>query len=64
MKVKTAIKLLENYDPEERIIIAWWRRDMFYDVVEDFESKCDWVEDNMDWSYAHNQMSELLGDDS
>ena len=65
MKVETAIELLKNHDPEEQIIIAWWRHDLFHEVVndrEDFESKCEWVEDQMDWSDAHDQISELLDD--
>lgn len=67
MKVKTAIKLLGCLDPEEQVIMAWWRQDMFTDVIndrEDWESKCGWVEDQMDWSDAHDQMSKMLEDDS
>lgn len=72
MKAKEAIKYLSDLDPEESVVIAWWTKDMFgYGQPDEDTSKSEWtdeewewaarrVNDKMDWSYAHEFISEGL----
>ncbi len=68
MTVDEAIKLLRssypNY-PDEEIIIAWWDKEAFPEVSHDnWDESCDWVMDKMDWSHSHDDISQLLQENS
>ena len=62
MTVDEAIKVLRSsYPNNEEIIIAWWDKEAFPEVSQDnWGGSCDWVMDKMDWSHAHDDISQLL----
>jgi len=71
MKVKDAIKYLNQLDPEDHIVIAWWDMGMFYDPDPEqtrFDppvTKTEWedvvhIGDDMDWSMTHESLSSVM----
>ena len=65
MTIDEAIKNLEAAKTRgvKSIVFAWWSADMF-GRADDKKWKADseWVEHRMDWSYAHDQMTDILND--
>lgn len=63
MKIEDAIKQLQAAKNRgtKSIIFAYWEADMF-EREDDWawESDAETVEDRMDWSYAHDQMSSII----
>ena len=59
MKVKDVIKLLkEHHKPNEDLIIAYWQRDAFPDILKkDWSNFSDGATDEVDWSSAHESIS-------
>ena len=66
MKVADIIKTLEEYDPNDSVVIAWWDSDIFDpDLVgtlssDDWEAACDSMEE-IDWSYTFDRLEDVLG---
>ena len=59
MKVKQAIKLLSELDPEESIVIALWEKGAFEGIVQDdddWEAIADNATNEADWSQAHEDI--------
>ena len=59
MKVKQAIKLLSELDPEESIVIATWEKGAFEGIVQDdddWEAIAQSATDEVDWSGAHEDI--------
>ena len=59
MKVKQAIKLLSELDPEESIVIAFWEKGAFEGILQDdtdWETIADNVTNEADWSRAHEDI--------
>lgn len=70
MKITEAIKQLQEClnEGETDIVFAYWARDMFQvdnKIVdkETFAGYAEDVEDNMDWSYAWEDMMEIIARD-
>tara|TARA_R110000744_G_scaffold239393_1_gene356825 strand:+ start:499 stop:684 length:186 start_codon:yes stop_codon:yes gene_type:complete len=56
MRVADAIKyLLNDYKPEDEIVIAWWGQDMF-ENKEEFQRALD-NEMSVDWANVHDQLT-------
>lgn len=52
MKVKDAIRYLQEYDDEEELIIVWWHKECFsWDDA--LQNKLPTVCQKMDWSKTH-----------
>ena len=65
MKVKDIIKHLEKYDEDDSILIAWWDRedfdpDLMNDPSFNWESACNFMTDDMDWSNTHDDIENAL----
>lgn len=64
MKIEEAIAQLieEKNNGTKSIILAYWKADLF-DRQDDYEweSDTELVENEMDWSKAHDQMDDLIG---
>ena len=63
MKIEQAIELLQQAQKAgtKSIVLAYWEADMF-DRKDDesWETESELIENDMDWSQAHNQISDLL----
>jgi len=63
MTIDDAIKMLtkRKRDGVKSIIFSFWTAESF-DLPDDetWEDASESVEDNMDWSYTHDRLSELL----
>ena len=63
MKIEQAIELLKQAQKSgtKNIVLAYWQADMFgREDNADWESEAELIENDMDWSRAHDQMSDLL----
>ena len=63
MTIDDAIKQLEDAkrNGKKNIVLAWWDASCFNrDDDNDWGAVCDIVEDKMDWSDAHEQMTDLI----
>jgi len=63
MNIKDAIALLikEKNNGTQSIILAYWKADMFdQEDNDEWHSDTELVEDKMDWSRAHDQMTDLI----
>ena len=59
MKVRQAIKLLSELDPEDSIVIALWEKGVFEGILQDdddWDAIADNVDCEMDWSEAHGDI--------
>ena len=56
MKASEAIKLLQEYDDDEELIMAWWDRESFSISEEDWNKLANYVSRKMDWSRAHEDL--------
>ena len=58
MKVQTAINMLRLLYPEECVIMAWWRKDMFSDDItkEEWE-ECHDAGEDICWSDTHDTIA-------
>ena len=59
MKVKQAIKLLSELNPEESIVIATWEKGVFEGILQDDDDWDDIAQsatDEVDWSGAHEDI--------
>lgn len=65
MTIDDAIKMLTRCkeDGVKSIILAFWEAESF-DLSDDdtWEGVSESVEDNMDWSYTHDRLSEILNE--
>lgn len=63
MKIEQAIEMLQQAQKSgtKSIVLAYWEADMF-DRKDDesWEAESEWIENDMDWSRAHDQMRDLL----
>jgi hypothetical protein len=63
MKIEKAIELLQKAQKSgtKSIVLAYWESDMF-DRIDDesWESESDFLENEMDWSQAHDRMCDML----
>lgn len=63
MKIENAIELLQQAQKAgtKSIVLAYWEADMF-DRKDDesWEAESELIENDMDWSRAHDQMYDLL----
>ena len=58
MKVKTAIKLLSQLDPEECVVMAWWEKEMFCDDITNEEwEDCHDAGEDICWSSTHDTIT-------
>lgn len=65
MKIDDAIKYLQERKAQgvKHIVLAYWEADMFERNDDSaWASDAEHIEDNADWSAAHDQMTELLND--
>jgi hypothetical protein len=61
MLVKQAVKLLNELDPDENIIISWWTMNAFESVSEqDWPDAAEMVDKEMDWTEAHWKIEDLI----
>jgi hypothetical protein len=63
MKIEDAIKQLKQRKDQgvKSIVLAYWEADMFNQKDNDkWEDVASTIEDQMDWSMAHDQMSQIL----
>lgn len=63
MKIEDAIKQLKQRKDKgvKSIVLAYWEADMFDQKDNDkWEDMASIIEDQMDWSMAHDQMSQIL----
>ena len=63
MKIEDAIAQLikEKNNGTQSIILAYWKADMFdQEDNDEWHSYTELVEDEMDWSRAHDQMTDLI----
>lgn len=63
MKIEDAIKQLKQRKDQgvKSIVLAYWEADMFDQKDNDkWEDTASTIEDQMDWSMAHDQMSQIL----
>ena len=56
MKASEAIKLLQAYDDDEELIVAWWDKEMFTTSDEDWDKLAYYVSQKMDWSRTHEDL--------
>jgi len=63
MKIEKAIEMLQEAQKSgtKSIVLAYWEAEMF-DRKDDesWEAESEWIENDMDWSRAHDQMSDLM----
>jgi hypothetical protein len=63
MKIEKAIEMLQEAQKSgtKSIVLAYWEAEMF-DRKDDesWEAESEWIENDMDWSRAHDQMCDLL----
>jgi len=65
MTIDDAIKNLEaaKNSGVKSVILAWWSADTFgRDDDKKWKTDSEWVEYRMDWSYAHDQITDILND--
>jgi hypothetical protein len=65
MTIDEAIKNLESAKRggTKSIVFAWWSADMFGRTDDKkWRADSEWVENQMDWSYAHDQITDILND--
>lgn len=63
MTIDEAIKNLKDAKKRgvKSIVLAWWDAKMFdRKDNKEWEADAEYLEDQMDWSHAHDQMSDLL----
>ena len=63
MKIEDAIKQLKQRKDQgvKSIVLAYWEADMFDQKDNDkWEDIASIIEDQMDWSMTHDQMSQIL----
>ena len=64
MQVKDAIKYLNELNPEDEIVIAWWEMEgMFSDpeqITRDEWNAVVHIGDDMDWSMTHESLQEVM----
>jgi len=61
MKVKDAIKQLEELDPEEDLLLAYWLHDCFPELPEeDWPYLSSHAEAHFDWSSTHNNLEYFM----
>ena len=61
MKVRDAIKILQGFEDDEELIVAFWRKEMFSSLSDrDWENHIYSVESDMDWSRPHETLTELF----
>ena len=61
MTVDEAIRTLQTYPNDEKIIIAWWDKEAFPEISQAvWDRSCAMVMDYMDWSDTHDDISQLL----
>lgn len=64
MKIEDAINQLIEAKNQgvKSIVLAYWESDMFgRKDDESWEWESEQIEENMDWSHAHDQMTDYLG---
>jgi hypothetical protein len=62
MKVKDVIKIFQERDPEEEILIDWWDRECFFRIFEeDYPSVEAWVKVVSQWD--EKNISSMLNND-
>ena len=63
MKVADIIKTLEEYDPNDSVVIAWWDRESFdphqlKDMsADEWSSACEYMEE-IDWWHAYDDIQD------
>jgi hypothetical protein len=63
MKIEDAINQLIEAKNQgvKSIVLAYWRAELFRKKDdESWEAESEWIENDMDWSRAHDDMSDLL----
>ena len=63
MKIEKAIEMLqqEQKSGTKSIVFAYWKAELFgKEDDESWEAESEWIENDMDWSRAHDQMCDLL----
>ena len=61
MKIKDAIELLKNENPQEEIVIAWWDREAFPATNKElWNAAVDHCDRRMDWSYNHEVIQQII----
>ena len=60
MKVETAIKFLQEKDPDEDLIMAWWDSDGFELEKKDWKYVAALSDNGMNWSNAHENISDFI----
>jgi len=63
MKVKDAIKLLSELNPDNDIVIVWWDEDSFNpdDVTDENWAKLvSMIDNEMDWSHDQDIMEDMI----
>ena len=60
-------QLIEMYEPDEHIIIAWWSQEFVKEqnpelTDEIWEAVADWSEYKLDWSHINDDMSDYIYD--
>jgi hypothetical protein len=57
MKIRDAIKQLQNLKPDDHIIWAYWENDCFPEIKKsDWPAHCDHIEKNCEWNDLDYQM--------
>jgi hypothetical protein len=63
MKVRTLVDyLVNNYDLDDSIVVAWWEKEQFNAVPPDeWEEATEYMEE-IDWSHTYDALSNALND--
>lgn len=60
MKVKDAIQALQELDPEEEIVHAFWEKDVFNVDHKKWNKIVEDIDEEFDWSVSHDNLQEFI----